>query len=122
MNAIAAGTGLLASPMASQTYTLISQVAMPTFTPPPGIYSSAQSVTIGTTTPNATIYYTTDGTTPTTSSTKYTGPITVGATETLSAIAVASGLSNSPVASGLYTIEPGGVSTINYATGFTQPA
>ena len=119
VNAIAAGTGLLASPMASQTYTLISQVSMPSFNPAPGIYSSAQPVAISTSTPNATIYFTTDGKTPTTSSAKYAAPINVAASETLSAIAVASGLSNSPVASGLYTIQPGGVTTINYASGFT---
>jgi len=119
VNAIAAGTGLLQSPVASATYTLITQVAIPSFTPAPGAYTSVQSVSITTTTPNATIYYTTDGTTPTTASTKYTGPVTVGATETLSAIAVASGLSNSPGATGLYTIDLGGVSSINFGSGFT---
>jgi hypothetical protein len=118
INAIAAGTGLLASPVASATFTLVTQVVMPTFNPPPGAYTSVQSVTISTTTPNATIYYTTNGTTPTTSSTKYTGQVSVGATQTLSAIAVASGLSNSPDASGLYTIDLGGVSSINFAGGF----
>jgi Legume lectin domain/Chitobiase/beta-hexosaminidase C-terminal domain len=119
VNAIAAGTGLLQSPEASATYTLTTQVATPTLTPAPGGYTTVQSVIITTTTPNATIYYTTDGSTPTTSSTKYTGPVSVGVTETLSAIAVASGLSNSPVASGLYTIDLGGVSSINYGSGFT---
>jgi len=118
VNAIAAGTGLLQSPEASATYTLTTQALMPTFNPPPGTYSSIQSVAISTATPSATIYYTTDGSKPTTASTKYTGPVSVGATETLSAIAVASGLSNSPVASGLYTIELGGVTSINFSNGF----
>jgi hypothetical protein len=119
VNAIAAGTGLLESPEASATYTLTTQVATPIFTPAPGSYTTVQSVTISTTTPGATIYYTTDGTTPTTSSTKYTGLVSIGVTETLSAIAVASGLSSSPIASGPYTIELGGVGSINFATGFT---
>jgi hypothetical protein len=118
VNAIAAGTGLLQSPEASATYTLTTQATMPVFNPSPGSYGSVQSVAISTATPNATIYYTTDGTKPTTASAKYTGPVSVGTTETLSAIAVASGLSNSPVASGLYTIALGGVTSISFANGF----
>jgi len=119
VNAIAAGTGLEQSPEASATYTLSTQAVMPTFNPPPGYYTAVQSVTISTTTPNATIYYTTDGTTPTTASTKYAGPVSVGVTETLSAIAVASALSNSLVASGLYVFDQG-VSSINFASGFAS--
>ena len=119
VNAIAAGAGLTQSPDASATYTLATQVAMPTFNPPPGYYTAVQSVTISTTTPNATIYYTIDGTTPTAASTKYAGPVSVGVTETLSAIAVASGISNSLVASGLYTFDLG-ASSINFASGFAS--
>ena len=119
VNAIAAGTGLLQSPEARATYFLTTQAAMPTFNPAPGSYTAVQSVTISTATPNASIYYTTNGATPTTSSTKYMGPVSVGVTETVSAIAVASGLSNSAVASGLYTIDLG-VSSINFASGFAN--
>jgi Legume lectin domain/Chitobiase/beta-hexosaminidase C-terminal domain len=120
VNAIAAGMGLLQSAEASAAYSLTTQVATPTLNPAPGSYSAVQSVAINTTTPNATVYYTTDGTTPTTSSTKYTGPVSIGVTETLSATAVASGLSSSPVVSGVYTIDLGGVSSINFATGFAS--
>ena len=49
-------------------------------------------------TPNATIYYTTDGSTPTTSSTLYTGPITPTQNCTVKAIAVADGYEDSEVA------------------------
>jgi hypothetical protein len=78
--------------------------ATPTFLPAAGTYSSAQSVTISDTTASAIIYYTTDGTTtPTASSTRYTGAINVSTTETIQAIAVASGFSNSAVASATYT-------------------
>ena len=81
-----------------------SAAATPTFSPAAGTYTSVQTVTISDATPNATIYYTTDGTTPTTSSTKYTGTITVSTSEAINAIAVVSGLSNSAVGTAAYTL------------------
>jgi hypothetical protein len=94
-----------------------SVVATPTFSPVAGSYPSAQSVTISTSTPSATIYYTTNGTNPTTSSTVYSTPINVAATETLKAMATKTGLANSAIGTAGYTI--GGVTQINYASGFT---
>jgi hypothetical protein len=102
--AVAGGTGYNDSPIAAASYVLQSSVAPPTFSPAAGTYSAAQSVTLTDATANATIYYTTDGTVPTASSAKYIGPIAVGATEKLEAIAVAT--SNSTVASAAYTINP----------------
>ncbi len=81
------------------------QVAMPTFSPEAGTYTSAQTVTITTATDGATIYYTTDGSTPTTSSTQYAGAITVSETTTIRAIAVKADMADSEVASATYTIE-----------------
>ncbi|MFI9385066.1 chitobiase/beta-hexosaminidase C-terminal domain-containing protein [Kutzneria sp. NPDC052558] len=78
--------------------------AAPTFSPPGGSYATAQTVTISSSTAGATIRYTVDGSTPTASSTQYTGPITVSASRTVNAIAIASGLANSPVASATYSI------------------
>ncbi len=81
-----------------------SQSATPTFSPPGGTYTSAQTVTISEATPGAAIYYTTDGSTPTSSHSLYTGPITVDSTQTIKAIAIANGCSSSAVASAAYTI------------------
>ena len=81
-----------------------SPAATPTFSVPAGSYTSPQTVTISDTTTGATIYYTTNDTTPTTSSTEYTGAITVNSTETIEAIATASGYSTSDVATATYTI------------------
>lgn len=79
--------------------------ATPTFSPAAGTYTAAQTVTVATTTTGAAIYYTTNGTTPTTSSTPYTGPITVSATETVKAISFVPGWNASSVGSAAYTIE-----------------
>jgi LysM repeat protein len=107
LKAIAAAPGYTNSAVASATYTInhsLPTVSTPTFSPASGSYSSAQSVSLSDATSNATIYYTTNGTTPTTSSTEYSGPITVSSTETLEAMAVAPGDNNSAVASAAYTI------------------
>ena len=80
-------------------------------------------MTISDATAGATIYYTTNGTTPTTSSTVYNGPITVSSTETVEAIAVETGYTSSAVATTAYTISTPGVSYINYPSGgFTAGA
>ena len=64
-----------------------TNVKTPTIAPNSGIFTEAQSVTISCSTEGATIYYTINGNTPTTSSTKYTGPISVSTTTTIKAIA-----------------------------------
>ena len=81
-------------------------VAAPTFSPAAGAYAAAQAVTISCATDGAAIYYTTDGTEPTTGSTVYSGPISVSETTTIKAIAVKDGMNNSEVASAAYTITP----------------
>jgi hypothetical protein len=85
-------------------YVALSVAATPTFTPATGTYTSAQSVTISDATTGTSIYYTTDGSTPTTSSLLYSGAISVSTTETINAIAVATGYANSSVGSAVYTI------------------
>lgn len=78
----------------------------PTASPAAGTYGQAQKVTLSCKTEGAVIYYTTDGSTPTTSSNKYTGPITVDTSATLKAIAAKSGMNNSEVGVFVYTITP----------------
>jgi hypothetical protein len=91
--------------VASATYTITLPVAAtPSFSPVGGSYSAVQTVTISDGTTGATIYYTINGTTPTTSSAQYSNPIVVSCAETLEAIAVASGYSTSAVATAPYTI------------------
>src|SRR5579859_4335997 len=97
------------------------QVATPTFNPTAGTYSSTQMVSISDATTGSTIYYTTDGSTPTTSSTQYTGQITVSSTMTIEAMATASGMTNSIVATATYTIQTsGGGGSPSYGSGFTS--
>ncbi len=104
LKAIAIATGYTQSTVASATYTIRPTVATPVFSPAAGTYTSTQSVRITDATSGATIYYTTNGSTPTTASTKYAGPITVRVTETIKAIGVATGDTQSAVASATYTL------------------
>lgn len=79
--------------------------AAPTFSPEGGTYTATQSVTInaGTEGDGTVIYYITGGSTPTVTSTPYTGPITIDKTTTINAIAVKNNLV-SDVATATYTI------------------
>ncbi len=104
-------------------------VGTPTFAPAAGTYTENQSVALSSSTNGATIYYTTDGTTPTTGSNVYSGAIAVTGTvgesisTTIKAIAVKSGMQTSSVASATYVIEiaapaPGTYAvTVNNGTG-----
>jgi predicted CXXCH cytochrome family protein len=102
VEAIAAGGGYGASNVTSGTYTI--NAAAPAISPTPYTYSAPQTVTLSDTTPGASIYYTTNGTAPTTASTQYTGPFTVSTTTTVEAIAAGGGYGASNVTSGTYTI------------------
>jgi hypothetical protein len=82
----------------------LNPAATPTFSPVAGTYASAQTVTIADATSSPTIYYTVNGSAPTTSSSVYSTPLTVSSTSTLKAIATASGYSQSAVGSAAYTI------------------
>jgi hypothetical protein len=104
VTAIAQAPGYYLSPASSATYGILPPAATPTFSLKAGVYGATEKLTISDTTPGATIYYTTNGSAPTTSSAVYGGPIVVGATETISAMAIASGYSQSPVNAESFTI------------------
>ena len=86
-------------------YTIPTQVATPTFNPVAGTYNETQSVTLSCNTDGATIRYTTNGDTPTSSSTPYSSAISVTQTTTIKAKAFKDGLDASNEASATYTLK-----------------
>ena len=94
IKAIAHKDGKDDSPIAS-----ITRVSTPTF----GFNDTAQSFTIASATEGATIYYTTDGSDPTTSSTEYSGAVAISGETTVKAIAVKEGYIYSTIAENTYT-------------------
>ena len=104
VNAIALAPGYSSSPQASAAYNIVPLAPAPLITPSPGTYTSTQQVTLSDSLRGASIYYTADGTTPTTSSFRYSGPIAVPASATINAVAIASGYAPSPPSSASYTI------------------
>ncbi len=105
-------------PVNSSTSTSASITSPAVFTPYSGTYTSGQTVTLASATSGATIRYTTDDSTPTTSSgTVYSGAITLSADVTLKAIAYASGMNASAVNTAIYTVATsggGGSGTLTY--------
>lgn len=84
-------------------------------TPAGGTYSSSVTVELKTDEPAAT-YYTTDGTIPTTNSTKYTGPITLSTSTTLKFFSVDTVGNQESVKSESYTISSSGDTTAPITT------
>ncbi|HEY8937011.1 MAG TPA: chitobiase/beta-hexosaminidase C-terminal domain-containing protein, partial [Cyclobacteriaceae bacterium] len=92
--------------LVSPTGPVIPSVSAPVFNPASGTFTGSQLVTITTSTSGAAIYYTTDGSSPTTSSLNYIGTFTVSSTATIKAIAVKSGMNDSPTSNATYIINP----------------
>jgi hypothetical protein len=121
IEAMAVASGSSPSAVVTAQYVVGSSItAPPSFSPQAGTYSAAQNVTLADSTSGAVIYYTTNGTTPTTSSAVYSSPIAVTATQTLAAIAVANGQTSS-TATAAYVIQSS-APTINYGSGFSSSA
>lgn len=104
ISAIAIAPGYSNSGIASATYVIVPPASPPSFSIPTGTYTAIQTLTLSDSTPGASIYYTTDGAAPIPVWQAYTAPIQVSATETISAIAVASDYGQSATASATYTI------------------
>ncbi|HZY63201.1 MAG TPA: chitobiase/beta-hexosaminidase C-terminal domain-containing protein [Edaphobacter sp.] len=101
VNAIAIASGYTNSPIASKMVTVLPVVPSPAFTPLAG-NTFPLSVSLSDTLTGSRIYYTTDGSTPTTASTLYTDTFVLPAATTVSAIAAAPGYANSPVVTTTY--------------------
>jgi len=118
VKAIAYESGWSDSAVVPATYNIGDVVATPTFSPVAGTYATDQTVTIATTTAGASIRYTTDGSNPSeTAGTLYSGPIAVNAATTLKAIAYLSGVPDSSIAVGVFTIPPVAMPTFSPIAG-----
>jgi len=104
----ATGGGVQRSTVFTLSVTFALTVGTPTLTPNGGGFSSSVSVTVQSATAGSSIYYTTDGSTPTQSSTPYVGAMTLTSSATVNAKAFKSGYTPSAVASASFTSLAGG--------------
>ncbi|GGH65583.1 hypothetical protein GCM10008014_45100 [Paenibacillus silvae] len=117
IKAIAVKPGMEDSQVMTESYTIMQQVGNPTADPAGGAVAPGTTVKLTSTTDEATIYFTTDGSIPSMDNgTLYSGPIPVTDGMTIRAIAIKPGMEDSQVMSESYTIkqpnvEPGGNSS-----------
>ena len=116
ITAIASIAGYLQSAPSSATYTSTTIPANPVFSLAAGTYTGTQTLTITEPSLGAVVYYTVDGSAPTTTSLVYTRPLTISASQTVQAVAVYPGPIPSAVVSAAYTIQPAG--TFSFSGGF----
>ena len=114
---IIAKSGETYSSVAAATYTLKTPEA-PTIEPAAGAVERGTTVTLSSA-DGTTIYYTTNNTTPTASSTEYTGPITIDAAKTIKAVAIDGAENVSETASAAYTILKVATPAFSVGTGTT---
>ena len=111
IKAIAVKDGLPNSDIMQVDYTV--GVKTPVADTPAGAVDVGTQVALSTTT-GASIYYTTDGSTPTTASTLYTGPITIDVAKTINAISAYPGVPDSAVLTAAYTVKTVATPTANF--------
>lgn len=92
------------SPVSTAVYNVNPSVATPSLSPPPGVYNTVQTVTLSCITEGSYLFYTLDGSEPDFESTLYTEPIYIPNSATLKVRGFKNGLSPSPVATGIYTL------------------
>ena len=92
------------SKLCSATYTINNMVSNPTFYPDPGTFNDPVLVTISTSTPNAEIHYTTNGTIPSLNSALYTSPVLLSVDTVLKAKAFKNNMNDSGIVTGSYTV------------------
>jgi alpha-tubulin suppressor-like RCC1 family protein len=97
--------GMPSSATVSATYTM--KVPIPTFSPSAGTFTSPTNVTLSSSQSGVTFHYTVDGSVPTESSPTYTGPILIGTTTSLKAIARKANWTTSDPRNGTYTMNFG---------------
>jgi hypothetical protein len=103
VKAIATAGGYWKSADVAVQFSVVPQTPTPMISPTPGSYPHGQPITITDADKTATLRYTTDGSTPTTKSTLYSKPILLNGTVTIKAIAIATGVAASEVATATYT-------------------
>jgi Domain of unknown function (DUF1929)/Legume lectin domain/Chitobiase/beta-hexosaminidase C-terminal domain/PKD domain len=110
IKAVATAPGFATSALATASYVINGPAATPMIAPPGGTYMTSQSATISDTTSGSSIFYTLDGSTPGTvaggSTMQFNAatPISVTASETITAIATAPGFATSALATASYVI------------------
>jgi hypothetical protein len=103
---------MFVSEVSTATITVVPPpVSEPVFVPSAGSYNGLVEVNLSVNQPGASIYYTIDGSTPTTSSLLYTGTLNIDSTVRIKAFAVKDGFSPSKVVAGTYTILPPAAAT-----------
>lgn len=93
---------------------VLGTVATPDITPNGGSFTDYVDVSITDTTPGSTIYYTTDGSTPTTSSNLYTAPFTLYSNTTVKTFATATNYDDSSVVTAVFSVTPSVPPVIGY--------
>lgn len=83
------------------------KTAAPVISPNGGTFTGSQTVTITCAAPDAVIYYTTDGSTPTADSNKYSGSFTLTASATVKAFAVSADAAASDIVTAVFTKKSG---------------